>query len=46
MAKQAALMEEKMKKMGKKKPLIKKDGDKKVFDSADYYKEKDEAEKS
>jgi len=27
MAKQAAMMEEKMKKMGKKKPLIKKDGD-------------------
>lgn len=27
MAKQAAMMEERMKKMGKKKPLIKKDGD-------------------
>lgn len=70
MAKQSALMEEKMKKMGKKNPLTKKDGEvtnsssispqylhlhpplccqnkqKKVFDSADYYKEKDEAEKN
>ncbi|EGR31284.1 hypothetical protein IMG5_114130 [Ichthyophthirius multifiliis] len=46
MARQAALMEEKLKKMGKKKPLVKQDKEKKVFDSADYYKEQEEGGKS
>ncbi|EAR93330.1 hypothetical protein TTHERM_00749000 (macronuclear) [Tetrahymena thermophila SB210] len=46
MQKQAALMEEKLKQMGKKKPIIKKDADKKVFNSADYYKDREDSGKN
>ncbi|EAR85668.2 transmembrane protein, putative (macronuclear) [Tetrahymena thermophila SB210] len=47
MARQAKLMEERMKKQGKKKVLLpgKSNQEKKIFDSADYYKEQEEKEK-